>query len=198
MKTVTVITAGGANLTSVENALAEAGAFIVLTSDPGVIAKAERVILPGVGTAANSMQSLRKAGLLDVIRALKVPTLGICVGMQLLSDYSEEGDAECLGIVPAQVKKLDFLPDQPIPHMGWNNLSRIIKDCPLLAGVTPDDDFYFVHSYAMAAGHCEMAACDYAGGFSAILQKNNFFGVQFHPEKSAKAGQKILSNFLQC
>lgn len=184
------------NLRSVCNALDRIGAQYCLTDDPQVITSAERVLLPGVGEASTAMEKLKERGLCDVIKDLKVPVLGICIGMQLMCRHSEEGDAECLGIFDADVRKFEAAPEQgvKVPHMGWNTLTDLSTG--LFAGMSDGDFVYFVHSFAADVCADSIAVSENGRRFSAAMNKNNFYGVQFHPEKSGEVGEKILKNFL--
>lgn len=193
--TVAVIHSGGANLGSVMQALRRLGADCELTADADVIRSAERVILPGVGAAATAMSALRTHGLVEVIRGLRQPVLGICLGLQLLFEGSEEGDAECLGILPGRVAKLPDTPGLRLPHMGWNQL-QWQRDDPLAAGLDGNEWFYFVHSYA-APVDAAVASCRHGVPFAAVVRRGNFAACQFHPEKSAAAGARLLRNFLE-
>lgn len=196
MSTVAIIDGGGANIASLEFALQRLGAAGELTADPDVIRRAERVILPGVGAAADGMQKLRQSGLADLIPELKQPLLGICLGMQLLFDGSDEEDAECLGILRGRARRFTAGPDMPVPHMGWN---RIKKQCsaPLLEGIPDGAYFYFVHSFAVDVTKDTIATADYGRHFAAVVQNANFMGTQFHPERSGQYGARLLQNFLQ-
>ena len=182
------------NLQSVKNALERLGAEYVVTADKEVIRKADRVILPGVGSAATAMQSLIETGLCDTIRSLRHPVLGICVGMQIMCRWSEEGNTECLGIFDSKVKK--FIPDGDlkVPHMGWNRInnleSKLFKDMKGGAYV------YYVHSYYPALCPDTIATTVHGTMFSGALKYENFYGTQFHPEKSGDVGEQILKNFL--
>lgn len=196
MAAVVIIDSGGANLASLEFALARLGANSVVTSDPEVVRSAPRIILPGVGSAGNAMARLQRGGLADAIRGLRQPLLGICLGMQLLHARSEEGDTECLGILPDTVRRLAPAPRLPVPHMGWNQLEAPRAD-PLLAGLGSEDYFYFVHSFAAPVTACTLAACDYGAPLCAVVRRNNYWGVQFHPERSSRAGARLLKNFLE-
>jgi glutamine amidotransferase len=194
-KTV-IIDSGGANLASVQFAFDRLEEPVTVTTDPQVVRNAERVILPGVGMAADAMKRLRDAGLVEVIPTLKQPVLGICVGMQLLFDRSEEGNAECLGIIPGTVRRLKAEPGRPVPHMGWNTLITL-RDDPLLDGITSTDYVYFVHSYAAPVSDVTLARTDYGAQVSAAVRRGNFWGAQFHPERSAETGARLLANFLR-
>jgi glutamine amidotransferase len=194
---IAIIAGCGTNITSVQFALERLGAAAILTTDAAQIKSAERVILPGVGTAKHAMQQLRELNLLEVIRGLTQPVFGICLGMQLLYESSEEGgDVPCLGVVPNQVKAFPPLPGLIVPHMGWNQLQFPQKLHPLLQGVSSSDYVYFVHSFAAPVDEYTIAVTDYGVPFTAMVQKDNFFGAQFHPERSGKVGRRILENFL--
>ncbi len=193
---VAIIDSGGANLASLRYALERLGARSIVSGDAGVIARAPRVLLPGVGAAGNAMQRLRTQGLDTLIPRLTAPLLGICLGMQLLFAHSAEGDTPCLGVLDGTVERLRSQPGRPVPHMGWNTLEVQHAD-PLLDGLAPDDHVYFVHSFAVPAGPSTLAATDYGGPVSAVVRRGNFYGVQFHPERSSEAGARILRNFLQ-
>ena len=192
---VAIIDSGGANLASLQFALERLGAQSVVTSDIEVIAAAPRVLLPGVGSALAAMQRLNAGGLATHLRQLKQPVLGICLGMQLLFLKSEEGPAQGLGILPQTVRKLTPKPGRPVPHMGWNRLHMLHED-PLLKGVAESEYVYFVHSYAAPVSTTTLATCDYGAPIAAVVRKNNFWGTQFHPERSTKVGARILANFL--
>lgn len=185
------------NLRSVCNALDRIGAGYVLTDDPEVIASAERVLLPGVGEASTAMEKLRERGLCEVVKGLKVPVLGICIGMQLMCRHSEEGDVDCLGIFDSAVRRFEALPSQgvKVPHMGWNSLRGL--QSPLFEGLSEGDFVYFVHSFAADVCASTIAVSDNGREFSAAMNKDNFYGVQFHPEKSGEVGEQILRNFLK-
>ena len=184
------------NLRSVCNALERIGAEYVLTDDPSVISRADRVLLPGVGEASTAMQKLQERGLCEVIRGLKMPVLGICIGMQLMCRHSDEGDVDCLGIFDASVTKFFADPQNgvKVPHMGWNAISGLRTG--LFEGLSDGDFVYFVHSYAASVCDDTIAVSDNGRMFSAAICKDNFYGVQFHPEKSGDVGEKILKNFM--
>ena len=192
---VALVDSGGANIGSVRYALKRLGAEGCLTADPDTILNADRVILPGVGAAATAMKKLRGSGLDDVIRGLKQPVLGICLGMQLLFEGSEEGSADCLGIIPGFALKLAAGPGLRVPHMGWNQVNPVARS-PLLAGIAADEYAYFVHSYALPVSDSTVAVTEHGLSFAAVSQSGNFFATQFHPEKSASLGHKLLSNFM--
>ena len=195
MPTPVIIASGGANLASLRFALRRLGCDAPVTEDPGVIESASHVILPGVGAARDAMDRLRAAGLVDVIRRLEQPVLGICLGMQLLYSGSDEDDAECLGIIPGQARRFPRSARLPVPQMGWNAI-RKVADSPLLQGVEDGGYAYFIHSYALPRGSRTCGVADYGGIFSAMVQQDNFFATQFHPERSARFGAAILANFL--
>ena len=185
------------NLRSVCNALDRLGAEYVLTDDPQVIRNADRVLLPGVGEASTAMQKLQERGLCDVIRSLKTPVLGICIGMQLMCSHSEEGNVDCLGIFDSRVRKFEADPSAgvKVPHMGWNALSEL--QTGLFDGLAEGDFVYFVHSFAADVCSQTIAVSDNGRRFSAAMHKDNFYGAQFHPEKSGEVGEKILRNFMK-
>ena len=183
------------NIRSVGNALSRLGAEFELTADPARIAAADKVILPGVGNAAEAMESLRSRGLCQVIRNLRTPVLGICVGLQVLCRSSEEGPTDCLGIFDARIRRFPDSPDAKVPHMGWNGIgnleSKLFRDLPGGSFV------YFVHSYYPELCPDTIATCSHGDTlFSAALRWENFYGTQFHPEKSGSVGAAILQNFL--
>jgi glutamine amidotransferase len=195
MSTV-VIDSGGANLASVLFALERLNAPATVTTNPTEVQNAKRVILPGVGAAADVMNRLRAAGLAEVLPTLKQPVFGICVGMQVLFKSSEEGPVDCLGIIPDTIRKLKAEPGRPVPHMGWNTLVAM-RDDPLMEGITGSDYVYFVHSYAAPVSDVTLARTDYGAQVSAIVRRGNFWGAQFHPERSAATGARVLANFLR-
>ena len=183
------------NLRSVENALRRLGVEFAVTADADVIRRAERVLLPGVGNAAEAMENLREAGLVDVIRSLRQPVLGICVGMQVMCRHSEEGNVDCLGIFDARVRRFESAPDVKVPHMGWNTLTE--TNSGLFKGFTKEEFVYFVHSFYVPVNEYTAAVTDYIQPFSAALHKDNYYATQFHPEKSGGVGERILRNFLE-
>jgi glutamine amidotransferase len=191
-----IIDSGGANLASLQFAFERLGAKTRVTADPAEITSAARVILPGVGSAADAMSRLRKNGVADLLPSLTQPVLGICLGMQLLFERSEEGDTACLGVLPDEVKRLQPANGRPVPHMGWNQLSQVRAD-PILEGISADDYVYFVHSFAAAVSDVTVASADYGIALSAIVRRGNFWGTQFHPERSARTGARLLANFLR-
>jgi len=193
---VVIIASGGANIASLQFALERLGANSRVSADPEQIRNASHVILPGVGAAADAMARLRQRNLDTLLPSLKQPVLGICLGMQLLFDASEEGQANCLGIIPGLAGRFAAAPGRPVPHMGWNTLS-IERHSALLEGLSPGDYAYFVHSYALAMSAATIASSHYGNPFSACVQRDNFYGAQFHPERSAKVGARLLRNFLE-
>ena len=190
---IAIIKYNAGNIKSVENAIRRLGYDCVVTDDIETILSADKVIFPGVGEASSAMQYLKQYRLDELIKSLKQPTLGICLGQQLMCSYSEEGDTTCLGIFDAKVKK--FPPEELVPHMGWNNLENLKG--PLLDGISEQDNVYFVHSYYAELSGETIATSNYILPFGAAMQKNNFYATQFHPEKSASVGERILKNFLE-
>ena len=194
---IAIIDSGGANIASVRFALERLGVDSVLTADPAVISVAERVILPGVGAAPVAMAQLAHAGLVECIRGLTQPVLGICLGMQLLFERSEEGDTPLLGLVGGTCGAFDPGMGLTVPHMGWNRLlPRGEGRHPLLSGVEDGAHVYFVHSYAAPVSADTVASCSYGVDFTALVARGNFMGAQFHPERSGPVGARILGNFL--
>jgi glutamine amidotransferase len=191
---IAIVKYNAGNIRSVTNALHRLGVDALVTDDPKPLREAEKVIFPGVGEASSAMRYLRERGLDEVLKNLNQPFLGICLGLQLMCKHSEEGNTDCLGIFNENVKRFPSAKEK-VPHMGWNNCSKLKG--PLFKGISPADDFYFVHSYYAELGSQTTAQCDYILPFSAALQKDNFHAVQFHPEKSADVGQQLIKNFLQ-
>lgn len=184
------------NIQSVLYALERIGAEAIVTDDHDLIYRAERVIFPGVGEASSAMKYLKERGLNKVLRNLEQPVLGICLGMQLMCSYSEENKTDCLGIFAEKVKKFpEGMPGLKVPQVGWNNIYSLDSD--LFKGVPEKSYCYFVHGYYAAAGKDTIATTDYTLEYSSGLHRDNFYGVQFHPEKSAGVGEQILKNFLQ-
>lgn len=190
---IAIIEYNAGNITSVRNAVERLGYSCIVTANIEEICNADKVIFPGVGEANSAMKYLNSKGLDDIIKSLLQPTLGICLGLQLMCLHSEEGDIECLGIFETAVKK--FPSSDIVPHMGWNNIYDV--DGSLFKGFDKNDSLYFLHSYY--AGICEqtIATCNYILPFSAAMRKGNFYATQFHPEKSGDVGEKILKNFLE-
>jgi len=190
---IAIIKYNAGNIRSVQNALKRLGYGCIITDDKNEIEGADKVIFPGVGEAGSAMRYLKEKELDKVILSLKQPVLGICLGLQLMCRYSEEGDTVCMGIFDSGVFR--FPQVDTVPHMGWNNFFSLKG--ALLKGVSTDDNVYYVHSYYPEISSCTTAVCDYILPFSAAMQKDNFFATQFHPEKSAGTGEKILKNFLK-
>lgn len=193
---VAIIDSGGANIASLLYAFKRLNAPAILTTDAGVIKAADRIILPGVGAARDAMTRLRDKRLIDVIRDLTQPVLGICLGMQLLADASEEEDVECLGIIPGIASKLPADTSCPVPNMGWCPITRT-TDHGLLNGLNSGTFFYFLHSFALPVSDRTVAEAQHAAQFSAVVSHRNFVAAQFHPERSSSAGSQLLQNFLR-
>ena len=191
-----LVDAGGANIGSVRYALRRLGVEAELTADAEAIRAADKVILPGVSTAATVMRRLRELGLVDTLRGLRQPLLGVCVGMQLLFERSEEDDTPCLGLLPGEVRRLPAGAGIRVPHMGWNRL-RVRRADRLLAGFEDGDHAYFVHSYAAPPTDDCIASSDHGREFAAVVRRGNVVGAQFHPERSSVAGERLLRNFLE-
>jgi len=192
---IVIVASGGANIASLQFALQRLDAASVVSADAAEIRAASHVILPGVGAAADAMSRLRGNRLDSLIPTLQQPVLGICLGMQLLYEGSQEGDARCLGIIPGRAALLERSADRPVPHMGWNTL-EMRRPCALLEGLADGDYAYFVHSYALGVSAATVASTGYGAPFSACVQWRNFYGAQFHPERSAAVGARLLGNFL--
>lgn len=191
-----IVDAGGANISSLRFALARLGCAAPLTADAARIRHGSHVFLPGVGAVDEAMKRLERDGLAEIVRGLRQPVLGICLGMQLLFEVSDEdGGRDCLGMVPGRVARIPAGPDRPVPHMGWN-LTSLSPGCPLFAGLPGAAHFYYVHSFAAAPVPDTVAVADYGGEFTAAVARGNFYGVQFHPERSGPAGARLLANFL--
>ena len=183
------------NLRSVENALKRLGAEFTVTDDAGVIRSADKVLMPGVGNAAEAMENLRSASLVDVVRSLRRPVLGICVGMQVMCRHSEEGNVDCLNLFDARVKRFEPSADLKVPHMGWNRIGNL--ESKLFKGIDGGEYVYFVHSYYPELCSDTIATSRHGVMFSAALKYENFYGTQFHPEKSGDVGERIIENFLR-
>jgi imidazole glycerol-phosphate synthase subunit HisH len=198
---VVIIENGGANIASLQFALERLNVASTLTTEPRRIRAASHVILPGVGAAAGAMQRLRERQLHTLLPELRQPVLGICLGMQLLFEASDEGGdgvggaVQCLGIIPGRARKFTPASGRPVPHMGWNTL-QVLKPSGLLQNFAPDAYAYFVHSYALDINEATIASSAYGISFSACVEWRNFYGAQFHPERSARAGSVLLQNFL--
>jgi glutamine amidotransferase len=193
--TVAVINIGVGNTASVIFALERLGADVLLTSKAAEIEEAERAILPGVGAAGYAMSRIKDAGLGDTLTTFGRPLLGVCLGQQILFDESEEGGAPCLGVIKGKVKRLEGAADRPIPHMGWSAITPT-RESALLEGVKAGDYVYFVHSFACPVTGACVATANYGADFAAVVSSRNFYGCQFHPERSGEVGRRIFSNFL--
>jgi glutamine amidotransferase len=193
-----IVDTGCANLSSVKFAIQRLGFNATITDDIELIKRADKVILPGVGSAKHAMENIVAKDLINTLQSLTQPVLGFCLGMQLMTESSTEGNEgviDCLGMIPTKVESLDAQGNR-LPHMGWNTLTSV-NDHPVLKGVNVDDYFYFVHSYAAPISEYTLASCEYGSKFSAIIGKDNFIGCQFHPERSGALGSKIIKNFLE-
>ena len=193
---IAIVDSGGANIASVQFALERLGAQSILTRDAAEIAAADRVLLPGVGAAPVAMKALRDTQLVEPIRQLRQPVLGICLGMQLLFSRSFEGDTDLLGIMDGACHAFTPSEGRSVPHMGWNRLHQTTTH-PLLAGLDDVSHVYFVHSYYVPVNDATTAICNYGHNFTAIAARDNFLGCQFHPERSGQVGARILQNFLE-
>jgi len=192
---VAIIKYNAGNIRSVDYALKRLGVEAVVTADEAVLRAADKVIFPGVGEAETTMRFLRANGMDRLLKELRQPVLGICLGMQLMCRHSEEGNVDCLGIFDADVKRfVSKNPEDKVPHMGWNTIAQ--TDSALFKGFTEEEFVYFVHSYYVPLGDCTAAVTDYIVPFSAALHKDNYYATQFHPEKSGSVGERILQNFL--
>ncbi|MFZ2323324.1 MAG: imidazole glycerol phosphate synthase subunit HisH [Ignavibacteriaceae bacterium] len=192
---IALVNYGAGNTASVSNILKELNANFVLTNDKQKIESADKIILPGVGEASSAMERLSGLNLIDVLKSVKQPFLGICLGMQLLCESTEEGNAKCMNIIPVVVKKF-VLENLKVPHMGWNGI-KTDKDEKLLTGISDGEYFYFAHSFFVPQNELATSVCEYGITFSSSVRYKNFYGVQFHPEKSAKQGTQIIKNFLE-
>jgi glutamine amidotransferase len=190
---IAILKYNAGNIQSVRNAVNRLGFDSRVTDNEDDLLKSDKVIIHGVGEAGSAMKYLRQRKLDQTIISLKQPVLGICLGLHLMCSFSDEGSTKCIGIFDAMVKK--FPPFEKVPHMGWNNFSALKGT--LFKGVRADEDVYYVHSYYAEITDYTSAICDYVLAFSAAMHKENFYAVQFHPEKSAETGMKILKNFLE-
>lgn len=197
---IVIIDTGCANLSSVRFAIERLGYEVIVSKDPAVLQQADKLFLPGVGTAKEAMKNLIERNLVEEIKKLTQPVLGICLGMQMLAEGSEEGFAEetvinTLGLVDGFVEKMEVAPLRS-PHMGWNQITPKLDE-PLFKDIPAGSYFYFVHSYALPVNDNTIASCEYGTPFTAAVNKDNFYGVQFHPERSGKAGAQLIKNFLE-
>jgi glutamine amidotransferase len=192
---VVIVANGGANIASLQFALERLNVESQVSADAETIRAATHVILPGVGAASDAMVRLRRDHLHELLPTLRQPVLGICLGMQLLFEASDEGRTQCLGIIPGRAARFAEAPGRPVPHIGWNTMD-IERESALLVGLKVDDYAYFVHSYALPVSSATVASTRYGAPFTACVEWGNFFGAQFHPERSAAVGARVLQNFL--
>jgi glutamine amidotransferase len=192
---VVIVANGGANIASLQYALERLNVTSLVSAEPQTIRAATHVILPGVGAAADAMMRLRRAHLHELLPTLRQPVLGICLGMQLLFEASDEGQTQCLGIIPGRATRFAEAPGRRVPHIGWNTVDTL-RESALLAGLKADDYAYFVHSYALPVSRATVASTCYGAPFTACVEWGNFYGTQFHPERSAAVGARVLKNFL--
>ncbi len=192
---IAVIDYGAGNILSVQNSLKRVNAEYIITDRLDEIKRANKIILPGVGDASYAMSQLRERGLVDIIKDCTTPLLGICVGMQLLCQYTEEGNSECLGIVPNRIRKLVYDGENKVPNVGWCEVKSLKTD--LFKGINEGDFLYYVHSFAADVNKYTICQSEHSEPFSGAIGLRNFYGCQFHPEKSGAIGEKIIKNFLQ-
>ena len=192
---VVIIDTGCANLSSVRFAVERLGYTVTISREPDVLRNADKLFLPGVGTAQEAMKNLADRELIELVKSLTQPVLGICLGMQLLAEFSAEDDVVTLGLISGTI---DSMPNKGVrlPHMGWNQIIPQ-QGHPLFKDIPSGSYFYFVHSYALAVGSDTIATCTHGAPFTAAVNRDNFYGVQFHPERSSKAGAQLIKNFLE-
>lgn len=192
---VVIIDTGCANLSSVRFAIERLGYTVTVSREADVLRNADKLFLPGVGTAQEAMKNLAERELIELVKSLTQPVLGICLGMQLLAEFSAEGDVATLGLISGSIEPM---PSEGVrlPHMGWNQIEPQ-QDHPLFKNIPSGSYFYFVHSYALAVGSDTIATCTHGAPFTAAVNRDNFYGVQFHPERSSKAGAQLIKNFLE-
>jgi glutamine amidotransferase len=198
-----IVDTGCANLASVKFAVERLGYQVTITDDVALIKSADKVIFPGVGTAKHAMANIKAKNLISILQDLTQPVLGFCLGMQLMTESSSEGNSEnntsniipCLNLIPTKVEPLEAQGNR-LPHMGWNTLTQV-SDHPVFKGISVGNYFYFVHSFAAPISEYTIASCEYGSSFSAAIAKDNFIGCQFHPERSSTLGSKIIQNFLE-
>ncbi len=191
---IAIINYRAGNLASVSHALERLDADYVITHEPAMLDQSEGVIFPGVGHAYSAMEALREHGMDEWLRQTDKPILGLCLGMQLLFEETEEGPCKTLGVIPGRLRKFDEKQGK-VPHMGWNSFSDL-QEHPLLKGIQADDFFYYVHSYYAPVNEYTIGSCEYITSFASIVARDNYMGVQFHPEKSSDVGERLLRNFL--
>lgn len=190
-----IVHTGCANISSLKFAIERMGYRVNVTQNPAEIRQADKVFVPGVGAAAAAIEQIANKGLTETLQNLQQPTLGICLGMQLLTRESEEGPTHCLGMIDSNVIRMQS-DNLTLPHMGWNQI-KVEQESPLFAGIQDGEYFYFVHGYCVELGQHTLASCDYSQKFSASIHNGNFYGVQFHPERSSRAGATLLKNFIE-
>lgn len=195
MSGLVIVHTGCANISSLKFAVERLGYDVTVSEDIDTVRSADKVFVPGVGAAAAAMAQIAEKGLTECLQSLTQPVLGICLGMQLLTKRSEEGNADCLGVIDTQVKQMTS-EELRLPHMGWNQISKT-KEHPLFDGIEDGTYFYFVHGFAVETGEHSLAVCDYTQLFSASICNDNYMGVQFHPERSGSAGSQLLRNFIE-
>lgn len=192
---IVIIDYGAGNVFSVRNALEHLGVHAIVSDLAAEILSADKIIFPGVGSAKAAMDALKQKRLLPLFGEISQPFLGICLGMQLMGAFSEEGDQKCLNIIPYKIEAFTDMGDLEIPHMGWNRVTQSASD--IWKDIPDEEYFYFVHSYHLTSSEYSIGSTLYGKTFCAAVQKNNFFGVQFHPEKSGKMGVRLLENFIK-